>query len=353
MANVNPLDISKLEKELEAIYTYNSSCKRHEDKIVPALWGPPGIGKTEVVKQVTRKVGAKLGLPYRTQVLGLASLSPVDVGGFPYERDGYAYQAKPFYFPQEDEYANVFLDEINTAPQINQVAAYQLTLNFGIQHHVMPLPTWVTVAGNRAKDKGATHTMPKPLENRLTHYEVRTSATSWLSYAASAGYHPDVIGFIAYSNGSLQNETPQPEERAFATPRSWEKVSLMLNAGIGTRANISGTIGLGEYTKLAAYVKLKDSLPNLDEVLNTGRVDNIPRDRDKQYAFLMGLASRLVSTYKEDRAENFFKVYSIDLFNRDLKVVVLRYLQGSEKGAIISNNPKFQPYIREALYEKV
>lgn len=351
--NINPIDITKLESELRSVYLYNTSCKNHEDKIVPALWGPPGIGKTEVVKQVTSAIGTEVSLPYMTRVLGLASLSPVDVGGFPYERDGYAYQAKPFYFPREDEYVNVFLDEINTAPQINQVAAYQLTLNFSIQHHVMPMQTLVTVAGNRAKDKGATHAMPKPLENRLTHYEVKTSSSSFLSYASKKQFHPDVIGFIAFSPGSLQKEKVEPEERAFPTPRSWGKVSLLLNAGIGTRANISGTIGLGEYTKFAAYVKMKGELPDIEEILNTGMLDTIPQKRDLQYTLIMSMASRLVNKYSSERAENFFKVYSQGEFSRDLKVVAVRYLEGSDKGKLIINNPRLQPYVMEALNGKV
>ena len=91
--DINPIDIDKMYEELVSIYRYNLSCRRHEDKIVPALWGPAGIGKTEVVKQ------AASSIDFKTQVLGLSSLNPVDVGGFPYRDGEKASQAKPFYFP--------------------------------------------------------------------------------------------------------------------------------------------------------------------------------------------------------------------------------------------------------------
>ncbi len=136
------------------------------------LWGPPGIGKSELVESITRELG---GLMID---LRLGQMEPTDIRGIPfYNKDlGKMDWAPPVELPDEElasQYPIVvlFLDELNSAPASVQSAAYQLILNRRIGKFRLPNNVVMVAAGNRESDKGVTYRMPTPLANRFIHQE--------------------------------------------------------------------------------------------------------------------------------------------------------------------------------------
>ena len=94
------------------------------------LWGPPGIGKSELVEGITADLGG-----YMID-LRLGQMEPTDIRGIPfYNKDtGKMDWAPPVELPDEDTASQypivvLFLDELNSAPASVQAAAYQLILN--------------------------------------------------------------------------------------------------------------------------------------------------------------------------------------------------------------------------------
>ena len=94
------------------------------------LWGPPGIGKSELVADITQDLGG-----YMID-LRLGQMEPTDIRGIPfYNKDsGKMDWAEPVDLPTE-EFASqypivvLFMDEMNSAAPSVQAAAYQLILN--------------------------------------------------------------------------------------------------------------------------------------------------------------------------------------------------------------------------------
>ena len=91
------------------------------------LWGPPGIGKSEVVAEVTEELGGHM------IDLRMAQMEPTDIRGIPYfNRDINKMDwAAPVDLPDEElasQYPIVvlFLDEMNSASPAVQAAGYQL-----------------------------------------------------------------------------------------------------------------------------------------------------------------------------------------------------------------------------------
>ena len=94
------------------------------------LWGPPGIGKSELVEGITRDLNG-----YMID-LRLGQMEPTDIRGIPFynKEIGKMDWAPPVELPDEElasQYPVVvlFLDELNSAAASVQAAAYQLILN--------------------------------------------------------------------------------------------------------------------------------------------------------------------------------------------------------------------------------
>src|SRR5476649_2655661 len=115
------------------------------------LWGPPGVGKSEVVAQVARTVGHLIDV---RAVL----LDPVDLRGLPHiNGGGRAHWCPPDFLPHDPASTGVlFLDELPQAPQLVQNACLQLALDRRIGEYELP-PGWcVVAAGNRETDRAHT-----------------------------------------------------------------------------------------------------------------------------------------------------------------------------------------------------
>ena len=94
------------------------------------LWGPPGIGKSEVIAQITRELGGFM------IDLRLGQMDPTDIRGIPfYNKElGKMDWAPPIDLPDSElasQYPIIvlFMDEMNSAAPAVQAAAYQLVLN--------------------------------------------------------------------------------------------------------------------------------------------------------------------------------------------------------------------------------
>ncbi len=94
------------------------------------LWGPPGIGKSEVVSEITDELGG-----YMID-LRMAQMEPTDIRGIPFFNKDLNKMdwAEPVDLPDAElasQYPLIvlFLDEMNSAPPAVQAAGYQLVLN--------------------------------------------------------------------------------------------------------------------------------------------------------------------------------------------------------------------------------
>ena len=196
------------------------------------LWGPPGIGKSELVEGIS--MSGTLG---RTLVIDmrLALFEPTDLRGYPVPdvTSGVMKWLPPADLPTAEVAAEydtviVFLDELNSAAPSVQAAAYQLILNRRIGQYVLPDNVVLIAAGNRETDKGVAYRMPKPLENRFVHFELRVDFHNWLDWAVDNNINPDIVGYLTFAKNDLYNFDPQSSSRGFATPRSWTFVSELL-----------------------------------------------------------------------------------------------------------------------------
>ena len=248
------------------------------------LWGSPGVGKSDVMKQVAGDLGYAL-LDVRAGLM-----NPVDLMGVPYQQDGYARWAIPDFLPREardGQQGVLFLDELTTAPQSVQAACYQLTLDRRIGDYRLPDGWTVAAAGNLETDRGVVHKMPTPLANRFAHLLVEPDLKDWCVWASQAGLPGEIIAFLRYRPELLWAFDPTSGEKAFPTPRSWHRVASHYAAGLDDDVSaevFSSLVGEGAATELRAFIRLFKSLPDMQQILTSPDKAQVPTDIGTLYA---------------------------------------------------------------------
>lgn len=185
------------------------------------IWGPPGIGKSTLVKQFAES----LGLPC-VSLLG-SQLAPEDIIGVPQIVNGVSQFCPPKMIARSEPYC-LFLDELNACTQEVQKAFYSLIHEHRIGEYELPEGSIVIGAGNRAQDSAIVKPMSSALINRMMHVQMKVSHHDWIAWAAMNGIHPYVIEYITLRPDHLWTQPPKHEE-PFSTPRSWHMLSDVLN----------------------------------------------------------------------------------------------------------------------------
>lgn len=210
------------------------------------LHGKPGIGKTEIVQQLAQETGSQLF------DLRLTTIEPQDLRGLPF----YDHETRRtvWYRPEDlpDDPAHpaiLFLDELTAAAPTLQPTIYGLLQERRIGRHQLPDSTFIVAAGNAVEDGAVAYDMGTALSDRLIHLKVSASAADWLRhYAVPLGLHPAVTAFIRTRPDLLEtNEDALRQGDMIAcTPRSWSRVSTILNAVSDKQLRdvlIAGTVG--------------------------------------------------------------------------------------------------------------
>ncbi len=219
------------------------------------MWGAPGIGKSDIVKQIADSEGRQV-IDIR-----LPLWEPTDIKGIPYynSAENNMVWASPAELPTDPKSnAIVFLDELNSAAPAVQAAAYQLILNRRVGQYHLPEGVSIVAAGNRDSDKGVTYRMPAPLANRFVHIELRVDFEDWLQWATNQHIHADVVGYCTFAKQDLYDFDPRGSSRSFATPRSWSFVSQLLSDDLpeSTLTDlVAGCVGEGLAVKFMNHRK--------------------------------------------------------------------------------------------------
>ena len=300
------------------------------------LWGPPGIGKSELVEGIARELG---GIMYDCR---LGQMEPTDIRGIPfYNKDtGKMDWAPPVDLPDEETASQyplvvLFMDEMNSAPASVQAAAYQLILNRRVGKYRLPDNVVMVAAGNRESDKGVTFRMPTPLANRFIHQEMKVDFASYQEWAVKNRIHKDVVGYLSFAKQDLYDFDAKSSSRAFATPRSWTFVSELLNdesVDDDTLTNlVAGTIGEGLAVKFMAHRKIASRMPNPVDILR-GKVKDLQvKEVSAMYSLVISMCYELKAAVENkmdtkefhEMADNFFG-YMMKNFETELVVMGAR-----------------------------
>jgi hypothetical protein len=298
------------------------------------LWGAPGIGKSEIVSQITDSLSNSHLIDIR-----LSLWEPTDIKGIPYfdSNSGTMVWGAPSELPSEEfaaqfDHIVLFLDEMNSAAPSVQAAAYQLILNRRVGQYKLPDNVMIVAAGNREADKGVTYRMPAPLANRFIHLELAVSFDDWFQWSVVNNINTDVVGYLTFAKKDLYDFDPRSPSRSFATPRSWTFVSELLDDDLDeatTTDLVAGAVGEGLALKFMAHRKVASSMPNPSDIL-AGKVKELKtREISAMYSLTVSLCYELKEASDkndkkfDDKVNNFLR-FAMDNFDTELVVMGIK-----------------------------
>jgi hypothetical protein len=252
------------------------------------LWGPPGAGKSSIVRQMAKK--RKLDLVD----IRASLLDPTDLRGIPVVANEQAKWCPPSFLPADPKSEGIlFFDELNAAAPLVQASLYQLTLDRRVGEYVLPDGWRILAAGNRAEDASITFRMPSALSNRFVHIEFEVDFGDWNRWAVDTEIHPLVLGFLNTRRELLLDLSTT--DRGFPTPRSWEIVSDVLKQfGVTTELHdvLLGIVGEGASIEFSGYCENAISEERILKILEDPEKASFPRKLGDQYALISYVTSR-------------------------------------------------------------
>lgn len=267
--------------------------------------GMPGIGKTEIPRQIA----SDMGIGFIRIVL--PQYEEVDLKGVPEIGDN---KRTVFYpadvLPQEsrDGARGILLfDEFPSAKPSVQVVAHEL-LDSRRLGSLYSLPAgWVIVlTGNTGDDGAYVHEIPTTVKTRCMMQVLAVGAGEWCKWALDSGrIEPELVSFVKKNEFIVFD--PNSPDCNFSIPRTLETASKYLSyckkTGRTPAANrLVGCIGKAQGMKLHGWWKIASQIPDPDAIM-AGTEKTIPATSDLQYCTVVSLLSRLSSAHREKDKE--------------------------------------------------
>ena len=281
---------------------FSSASSGHHTPVM--IWGPPGVGKSQLVAEVAQLHSVPL-IDIR-----LSQLEPSDLRGIPFRSNELVEWAVPGMLPDKERHGNagiLFMDEITSATPAVSAAAYQLILDRCLGEYRVPQDWVIFAAGNRQGDRGVTYSMPTPLANRFTHFSFDVNLDDWVLWAHQHSIDERIIAFLRFRPELLFDFDPALDPVAFPTPRSWEFAHHALkkfdsNKSILPSA-LQACVGDAAGIELNAFIENLDNLPDVEAII-AGESVPVPESIDLQYALAASLVVRSVRIAESDESDS-------------------------------------------------
>jgi DNA polymerase III delta prime subunit len=282
------------------------------------VWGPPGIGKSTLVREVAKETG----MPFAA--FFLSHYTPPDWTGIPsLNKENKTTSFNP---PErllkdilpaikEGKPVIVFLDELNKATKDLLAMIHQFILEGEFSNGMrLPPGSVIIAAGNQQKWVPTVHLFDSALTNRMGHLYMTYDLNQWYNNYGVQYIDSDILAFIMSNPKWFYNINVKDvmSQKPFPTPRSWKKASdmyktLVEQSGREKARNNPFPIGMfcGESAQVAFtdYMKNRERFNKMDKILEgkvkSNKKEDIIFDQADQYPVIYYALSKVAREPKK------------------------------------------------------
>ena len=293
------MPILSVEKTIETLGTsYQTVINSNlSPKVLPSvmLWGPPGVGKSQIIQSVCKEFGvtAENGTYHEFRLSTAVDSSDITglpvilkkkrvVNGDTVEYGHTTTYSNPRALPfvqydadgkeiDDDRLHVLFFDEVNRSadPSIMN-AIFQILTEYGVMNHKLVKNCVILLAMNPENTGYAVNELCPALVNRMNIQYMKAEVQPWLKWAREEGNVSKIItDFIDATPTELAHDgiiTNEGQDKRFPTPRAWVNVDRNLikeykfsykNQGDAMYALqlIAGIVGWQAATKFVSFAR--------------------------------------------------------------------------------------------------
>lgn len=298
----------------------------------PMLHSSPAIGKSSLAHLLAAKHNL---FPID---LRLTDMEPSDFNGLPGFSEGIA-RFIPFdtfptvNTPIPEGYSGwvVILDEMSSAIEAVQSAAYKFILDHMVGQTKLHPKLYKIAAGNLAGDNAIVNPMSTALISRFSHFYIRYSYDDWMDWAA-ANIDIRLLSFFGRFPKYGYMFTPDTD-KPYSCPRS---IHMLSDAISGNKLGdehmplVASYLGDGVATEFMAFLQLYKDLPSFETIMDNPTGIK-PSDNMSIRWATMGLVTHNITMENAHACEQHLRQYA-----PELQICALRTIKASNPNIVTS-----------------
>lgn len=202
------------------------------------LIGPPGIGKTQIMEQISKE--CQIGLVSytithhtRQSAVGLPFIQEKEFQGKTYSITEYTMSEiiASVYSKMEEtglKEGILFIDEINCVSETLAPTMLQFLQNKTFGNQKVPSGWIIVAAGNPSEYNKSVCDFDVVTMDRIRYIHVETDYYVWKEYAISKHIHPMILSYLELKPNNFYTVSTSVDGMEFVTARGWEDLSYLL-----------------------------------------------------------------------------------------------------------------------------